>query len=646
MARHSAQPARRWRLHGQVEGRALVAVLALGENVVGSLPECDVYVPHPTVSRRHAVVRVNGSSTALADLGSKNGTYVNGVRISEAELQVGDKIQFGAVTFVAEVVEEDDVELAIPLDRRSAARPQPVEQPITQSGDGDTGAAGWLRFLLRIGDLVLEASAPDLEAALHELQRATGAGSVLLVEWSGIGEPRVIQVLGDGSCLYKIESARGAFALMHEVGTKKRARRSFEIPGDEPFVLAVSTAPGRPTLGLAVIGTSSLNVWSTLLAEIVLQLITHSHSERRSSPPRGRAHQGRELTFPEGYVVGRSGAMQALYAQMAQFADGDLPVLITGETGAGKEHIARTLHASSPRRQGPFQAINCAAVPAGLLEAELFGVERGAATGVTERPGQFQLARGGVLFLDEIGELPPELQAKLLRVLQLMEVHAVGARRPVRVDVRIVAATNTRPEELLATNRLRRDLYYRIAGCTFHVPPLRERREDIPPLVEHFVRHHANECGKRILGVSVRALRTMVEALWPGNVRELENEVRRLVYLCPEGMAIEAGMLSGRAATAVHPLADERALAAASDLRIQPRIDYIERALITAALRRTDGNRSRAADLLGVTRDGLRMKMVRLGLTPVRADTPRASGPLNPEVAPSDGENELDPVSA
>ncbi len=646
MARHSSQPTCRWRLHGEVEGRALVSVLAPGDNVVGSLVESKVCVSHPTVSRRHAMVRVGSSSVTLVDLGSKNGTFVNGIRIAEAELQACDKVQFGAVAFVAQVLDEDDVELAIPLDRRCATPPQPVERPITRSGDGEVGIPGWLTFLLHVGDLVLEPSTPDLDAALHELQRATEARSVLLVEWSGLGEPRVLQVLGDANCLYEIESARTAFALVHEVGTEKRTRRSFEIPGKESFVLAVSAAPGRSTLGLAVIGTSSRRVWPGLFAELVLQLITHSHSERRSNTPRRTALDVGELTFPEGYVVGRSEAMRALYRQMAQLTRGGLPVLITGETGVGKEHIARILHASSPCRQGPFQAINCAAVPPGLLEAELFGVERGAATGVTERPGQFQLAKGGFLFLDEIGELPPELQAKLLRVLQLMEVHPVGARRPVRVDVRIVAATNSRPEELLASNRLRRDLYYRIAGCTFHVPPLRERREDIPPLVEHFVRHHANECGNGILGVSVRALRTMVEAEWPGNVRELENEVRRLVYLCPAGMAIEAGMLDSRPFAVVPPMVGEPAVAVANDLRIQPRVDDIERALITTALRRTDGNRSRAADLLGVTRDGLRMKMVRLGLTPVRSSTPGAGEPLSPGVAPSGIADERDPANA
>jgi DNA-binding NtrC family response regulator len=607
------RPAQHWRLRGEIEGKCIVLSLAYGDNVLGSGIDADARVPQPTVSRRHATIRVLDSQLFIQDLGSKNGTYVNGVRVEEADLRAGDKVQVGEATFVVEALDADDVALAIPLDRRRPPAAQTIEEPITRSGGGSDERVRWLDLVLRLGELVLEPAVPELAPALHELQQALAARSILLVEWSGSGDPRVVQVVGDAASLSAIEDTGAAFALVHEIGTKKRTRRTFEVPGKESLVLAVGAAPERPTFGLAVVGASGTSNWAKTLTEVVLQFITHSHSERRTSKPGALKRDTPDLVFPEGYVVGGSDAMRSLYWQVRQFVRGDLPVLITGETGVGKEHIARILHASSPRREGPFQAINCAAVPAGLLEAELFGVERGAATGVTERPGQFQLARGGLLFLDEVSELPLDLQAKLLRVLQSMEVHAVGARRPVRVDVRIAAATNATPEDLLASGRLRRDLYYRIAGCTFHVPPLRERREDIPALVEHFMRHHAKECGRHILGMSVRALRALVEASWPGNVRELENEVRRLVYLCPEGLPIEAGMLPARVVASRSYLMAEPALATESDLRLQPRIDDLERALIAAALGRTGGNRSKAAALLGVSRDGLRMKMVRLG---------------------------------
>jgi transcriptional regulator with PAS, ATPase and Fis domain len=325
------------------------------------------------------------------------------------------------------------------------------------------------------------------------------------------------------------------------------------------------------------------------------------------APARGPAHR---LAFPEGYVPGHSPAIASLYAQMAPLVQGDLPVLVLGETGVGKECVARILHLSSARQAGPFVAINCAAIPADLLESELFGIGKGVATGVAERTGRFQLAEGGTLFLDEIGEMPPPLQTKLLRALQQKEVQPVGGA-PTAVDIRVVAATNSDLQRRMEDGAFRRDLYYRVAGCALRVPPLRERREDLPGLVEAFVRTFGREAGKRVRGITVRTLRAIQEYDWPGNVRELEHEVRRLVSLCPEGQPLESGMLSPHI---LAPPATAPAQEPSLGLSLEAHVERLERRLIREALERSGGNRSEAARLLGISRNGLALKMDRLGI--------------------------------
>ena len=324
--------------------------------------------------------------------------------------------------------------------------------------------------------------------------------------------------------------------------------------------------------------------------------------------PRPARDEG-SLVFPEGYVPGRSAAILDLYAQLRALLPGDVPVLLLGETGVGKEQLAHVLHASSPRSKGPFVAVNCAAIPADLVEAEMFGIGKGIATGVSERPGKFQLAKGGTLFLDEIGAMPLALQAKLLRALQGKEVQPVGGA-PVAIDVRVVAATNSDLDLRMHEGQFRRDLYYRVAGFVLRVPPLRERREDIPGLVQGLLSSFAREIGKSFPGIAPKALRALVEYSWPGNIRELEHELRRLAYLCPDGQAIDSGMLSDH----VLASAEGQASAPPSSLALDVNMAHLERRLIRAALVRTGGRRAAAARLLGVSRNGLTIKMERLGL--------------------------------
>jgi len=325
--------------------------------------------------------------------------------------------------------------------------------------------------------------------------------------------------------------------------------------------------------------------------------------------PAGGDERDDVLAFPEGYIPGHSAVIRELYEQMRALVQGDVPVLLQGETGVGKEQLAHVLHASSARRAGPFVAVNCAAIPAELLEAEMFGIAKGVATGVHERPGRFQLANGGTLFLDEIGDMPFALQAKLLRALQGGEIQPVGSA-PLRVDARVVTSTNSDLDEKIEQGQFRHDLYYRVAGFVLRVPPLRERREDIPGLVQAMLGVFARETGKSIPGITAEVRRALCAYAWPGNVRELENEVRRLVYLCRDGQTVDVRMLSERLLMSVEGEVD----AAPSSLRLEANVDHLERRLIRAALVRTGGKRSAAARLLGVSRNGLAMKMERLGL--------------------------------
>ncbi len=312
------------------------------------------------------------------------------------------------------------------------------------------------------------------------------------------------------------------------------------------------------------------------------------------------------LAFPPGYLRSQAPEMQALYQQLAAVARSDIPILIRGETGVGKEGLARLVHDSSTVAGGPFVAINCAALPAELIEAELFGIARGTASGVAGRRGKFELAQGGTLLLDEIGDMAPGLQAKILRALQEKEIQPLG-RPAVSIDARIVAATNSQLDQRLNDGSFRQDLYYRLAGLELRIPPLRQRPGDIPALVEHFLRRFSRQAGKTLPGMTVGALECLVEHPWPGNVRQLEHEVRRLVYLCPNFQPISSCLVSEPP-----PEVNEALI----DLRNVPSLDLaaIEREAVREALRRADGNQSRSAPLLGISRDALRRRIQRHGL--------------------------------
>jgi Nif-specific regulatory protein len=306
-------------------------------------------------------------------------------------------------------------------------------------------------------------------------------------------------------------------------------------------------------------------------------------------------------------LVGASHEMQQVYDQIAQVAPSDASVLILGETGTGKELIARAIHYSSPRAQGPFVRVHCAALPESLVESELFGHVRGAFTGaVRDRQGRFEAANGGTLFLDEIGDISPAVQVKLLRVLQEREFERVGDTTPIRVNVRVVAATHRDLAAMVASGRFREDLYYRLNVFPIYVPPLRNRRSDIPLLVDHFLNIYAKQSGKHVRGITPDALDRMMAYSWPGNVRELENAVERAVLVC-DGPLIDVAHLPA----ALQAVESD---GTASDVSLAGRVAALERQLITDALRASGGRIAAAARRLKTTPRILSYKMRKLGL--------------------------------
>jgi transcriptional regulator with PAS, ATPase and Fis domain len=397
------------------------------------------------------------------------------------------------------------------------------------------------------------------------------------------------------------------------------------FPGDDLLgALASATPPASNLLStrvgdlrLAALFAAEPATWQRdFFVYLTEKLLPRGEIELDWAPPPPPAPELR-LQFPPGMVVGSSTAFRNLLQQLAATVESDLNVLLTGETGTGKELFARLIHGSGPQANGRFVAINCAAIPAELLESELFGVAARVATGVDPRPGLFVQANGGTIFLDEIGEMPERLQAKLLRVLQEREVMPLGATSTRKIRVRVIAASNRDLTESVREGSFRADLYYRLRGLELHLPPLRERREDLPHFVLAFAGRAAAKYRKRLRGVSRGALAKLLEHDWPGNIRELENEVERAVLLCPDGGLLQKehfGTVSRpRPIRTAEPPAEE--IPPIESRSLQEQVDTLERQAILAALEAAKGNKTAAARRLGITRNGLALKLKRLGIS-------------------------------
>jgi DNA-binding NtrC family response regulator len=322
--------------------------------------------------------------------------------------------------------------------------------------------------------------------------------------------------------------------------------------------------------------------------------------------------------FPN--IIGRSDAMQQVLALVEKVSQSHVTVLITGESGTGKELIAEAIHHRSPRASKPFVKLNCVAIPEGLLESELFGHERGAFTGaVRQKLGKFELAHGGTIFLDEIGDMSPITQGKVLRVLQTQEFERVGGTKTIQVDVRVIAATNKDLLKLARENQFREDLYYRLNVVLIHLPPLRERQEEIPALVEHFIARFNTRFGKQVRGFSSEAMALLRTYAWPGNVRELEHCVERAVVLTEQEI-IPATVLPPHMQQT--PEADKIFWSADDSLSLDSVVEEFERRRIVEALRRTGGVQARAAQILHISERSLwhRIKKLRIRVEEIKQD--------------------------
>jgi two-component system nitrogen regulation response regulator GlnG len=332
--------------------------------------------------------------------------------------------------------------------------------------------------------------------------------------------------------------------------------------------------------------------------------------------------QGQGSTLAER--MGGSPAIALVIQQVAQVAESNFTVLVQGETGTGKELVARAIHQQSPRRQSPFVAVDCGAIPETLVESELFGHERGAFTGAqARREGHFQLAKGGTLFLDEIGNVPLATQAKLLRALEQREVHPLGGARAVTVDARIIAATNSELEESVKAGRFRADLYYRLSEFTIALPPLRSRREDIMHLSQRFLDEVSMELRRPVRRISDEAMQVLLHHDWPGNVRELRNVVRKAALLAtdvvtPEHIPALSASAPAHARAGAEPVGEDLSLREVAELAAV----QAEREIIRHALESTKGNKSQAARLLRTDYTTLHAKMKRYGIS-ARDFTPR-----------------------
>ena len=396
-----------------------------------------------------------------------------------------------------------------------------------------------------------------------------------------------------------------------------RTRIREKLRGDETF-MAVPIKVGGDIVGvLAVIkpfgsresierGLETLIILGTLIG--MFYRLSERMEEERQEWEEERKLLTEELrkTYSIHGIVGSSETIKGLIEVIKKVAETDSTVLITGESGTGKSLIAKAIHFLSNRKDSPFVTINCAAIPETLLEAELFGYEKGAFTGAhSSKKGKFELAQGGTIFLDEIGDMPLSLQAKILRVLQDREIEPLGSEKVVKVDVRIIAATNRDLFELVRQGKFREDLFYRLSVIPIHIPPLRERKDDIPLLVEHFLGIYNSKYGKN-LKISPDAMEVLIEYDWPGNIRELENTIERLVVM--NDRAVRATDLPP------HILAFRRRTAGESFVSLPERIRETEVEKIIEALEKTGYVKSRAAKLLGYTLRQLDYRIKKYGI--------------------------------
>jgi transcriptional regulator with GAF, ATPase, and Fis domain len=617
----------------------------------------DLVLPDEFVSSEHARVVAAEDSYRLRDLRSTNGTaIVRGERRialddgngREVRLEPGDVVELGdgenVVRLAVTISEDRDAEAPRVLAMRKIDELGRAESTVERD-DGRLrtlydvqkrigGAQDLNEVLAAICDaaFALVAGATHVTVVLREddeeIRRGGVSGYVPIVtRVRGQQGPATAPIPVTRSVFRKVVTERAAVLAAdapREVAQTEslmgaQIRSVLGVPlwkGDE--ILGVLQIDNRESAGVftgadldvcAVLGhQASLAVAN---ARLVQRLRAAEERLEKENAFLKTREESRRVGRGEQQMIGSSPAMQALLDQSAKVVDTRVTVLVQGETGVGKELIAAAMHYRSRRRAQLFVTQNCAALPENLLESELFGHKKGSFTGAHEdKKGLFEIADGGTLFLDEVSEMPLSLQSKLLRVLQDGEIRPLGAVQEKQVNVRIVAATNRNLEKEVAEGRFREDLYYRLNVFPIRVPPLRERREDIPLLAEHFLERYRTELGKPAAGFSQQTMELLQAYDWPGNVRELENEVQRLVIQVDPGGFVTPELLSPK----VRQLEGFVDRVKPTKGTLREMMDQLERWLLIEALRAHDNNKTAAAKTLGITREGLHKKLRGHGL--------------------------------
>lgn len=600
--------------------------------VLGRANTNEIVLNDDLCSRQHAEVSFNGGKWFLRDLGSLNGTRVNDQLIQhEVELQPLDEIGLGRcrLWFVESLdqlppppSEGEEVSISIAVRKRLGQTRYDFRLPSVDDEACSTASRNRisqdLSLLYRLALNMGSAGTSDelIQVVLSGLLEATpaDAAAVLAVDehkgrllafqsrlaqdtYREAPDKLVQEVIASGEGILAEDTKR-----LHRHGTR----------GPNPLgVSSFICAPVKTSdQVVALLHLYCVDPFKSLGSEDLELVVAISktmavawHSLRRQASLLEENQRLKAQVASEVQLVGESPELEAIKAQIARVAPTNATILIRGESGVGKELVARAIHLASPRRDGPFVCLNCAALAESLLESELFGHEKGAFTGATQRKiGKFEAAHNGTIFLDEIGEMNPNAQAKLLRVLEGHPYERVGGSEPIRVNVRVVAATNRPLEEAVNAGQFRRDLYFRLQVIEIRVPPLRERRSDIPVLAEFFLRRFLEETGRRLKGFTAAALEKMQSYHWPGNVRELRNVIERAVAL-GKGPMLDAQdiWLSG--------LELDKQQTAAPSTYLPRSLEEVEKEHIAATLRHTDWNKSQAAAILGIERSTLDRKI-------------------------------------
>ena len=598
--------------------------LSEDELTIGRDASNGIAVTDPSVSRKHCLVSRHEGRFRVRDLDSRNGTQVNGSGVEEQWLEHGDQISAGDSSFLF-LLEEEEVEPApsrVEFEDAQSTSETTIIHPrdvvylqperLLRELPATSRVARNLNALLKISRIVHAIrDLDDLQGQLLDLifeVVPAGRGAILLADqesqqfnstFARMRQSGRAQLVKVSRTVARQVLEQGISILGSDVPSCGDLKEIESLAASQVrSLLCVPLTVFQRVIGCIYLDSDSLG---TRLQEEHLQLVTAIAGISAVALENARRLQWLEqenerLTVEisqERSLVGEGARMKEVYQFLKRAAPAESTVLIEGESGTGKELAARALHRNSPRANKPFVAINCAAIPETLLEDDLFGHERGAFTGAgSQKKGRLEVADGGVVFLDEIGELAPALQVKLLRVLQEREFERVGGTHPIKVDIRLIAATNCNLEQALRNGKFRQDLYYRLAVLKITMPALRDRREDIPMLARHFVQKHAKHCKVKPRPISREALSRIQNYDWPGNVRELENAIERALVLGSSDMILPEDLPES--------LLERNPLPEMTEAKYHAAVKELKKQLILDAVEQTQGSYADAARLLGV----------------------------------------------